>query len=137
MISYSTKRAIAANDIANLLIENNYDVWIAPNSIPNGVDYIDEIYSAIDNSKIIVFILCDESLDSKWCQNELIYAVKQSKRVLPIQISDVMHPYDKMGKILRPLQRSQILQLFPEYAKKLSEVLESVRVLLDNNVSNS
>ena len=57
MISYSTKRAIAANDIANLLIENNYDVWIAPNSIPNGVDYIDEIYSAIDNSKIIVFIL--------------------------------------------------------------------------------
>ena len=136
MISYSTKRGIVANDIANLLIENKYTVWIAPNSIPKGIDYIDEIYSAIDNSKIIVFILCEESLDSKWCQNELIYAVKQNKRVLPIQISDIINPYDKMGKILRPLQRSQILQLFPEYANKLSEVLESVRVLLDNNISN-
>ena len=136
MISYSTKRAIVASDIANLLTSNGYNVWIAPNSIPKGIDYIDEIYSAIDNSKIIVFILCEESLDSKWCQNELIYAVKQNKKVLPVQIADVINPYDKMGQILKPLQRSQILNLFPEYAKKLIEVLESVRVLLDNNVSN-
>lgn len=136
MISYSTKRAIVASDIANLLTNNGYNVWIAPNSIPKGIDYIDEIYSAIDNSKIIVFILCEESLDSKWCQNELIYAIKQNKKVLPIQIADVIHPYDKMGKILKPLQRSQILNLFPEYAAKLSEVLKSVQVLLDNNVSN-
>ena len=99
-------RQLRKRQIRDLLTNNGYNVWIAPNSIPKGIDYIDEIYSAIDNSKIIVFILCEESLDSKWCQNELIYAIKQNKKVLPIQIADVIHPYDKMGKILTITKKS-------------------------------
>ena len=99
MISYSTRRKEVAIDIFDTLIEFGYNVWMAPISIPSGSDYRDEIYSAIDNSNMILFVLCEESLNSTWCQNELIYSIKQNKILLRIQISYVLTQYDKLGEI--------------------------------------
>ena len=130
MISYSTRRKEVAMDIFDTLIEFGYNVWMAPISIPSGSDYRDEIYSAIDNSNMILFVLCEESLNSTWCQNELIYSIKQNKKLLPVQISYVLNPYDKLGEINYSLGRKQILNLFPEYKIKLEEIISKVEYLL-------
>lgn len=135
MISYSTKRADIAKDIVALLLENNYSVWIAPESIPSGVNYVDEIYSAIDNCKVVLFILCEESLGSTWCQRELCYAINQNKSVLPVQISECDNPYSKLGEIKKPLERKQILSLFPDYADKLNLIIDGVNNLINNKIA--
>ena len=132
MISYSSKLKNIAEDICYFLQESGYDVWRAPYSIPNGEDYINEIYAAIDNSKIVLFVLSDPSLKSEWCQKELIYAIDSNKRILPVQINQVDNPYDKMRQIRYELQRKQILVLFPKYKEKLDAIVDSVKALMDH-----
>ena len=66
MISYSSKLKDVADDICYFLQECQFDVWMAPYSIPSGEDYINEIYAAIDNSEIVLFVLSDPSLKSEW-----------------------------------------------------------------------
>ena len=132
MISYSTKKKKIAEDITAMLNDNGYNVWIAPISIPNGGDYVDEIYAAIENSRIVLFVLSEESLNSKWCQNELVYAVKLNKKVLPVQVAEVIDPYNKLGKINYVLQRKQILDLFPLYKERLNEIVDDIEKLLND-----
>ena len=130
MISYSTKLKRVADDVCHFLCESGYDVWMAPYSIPNGGNYYNEIYAAIDNSKIVLFLLSEPSLQSEWCQNELRYAIESNKIVLPVQIKEVDNPYDKMGQIRPELQRRQILKLYPRYKSRLDEIVDSVKKLL-------
>ena len=58
--------------------------------------------------------------------------------MLPVQISYVLNPYDKLGEISFALRRKQILELFPEYKKKLDDIIESVNLLMkkENTYSN-
>ena len=132
MISYSSKMKRVAQDIYHTLQENQYDVWIAPYSIPNGEDYINEIYAAIDNSEVVLFVLSEPSLKSEWCQKELIYAIESNKKILPVQIKRVDNPYEKMRRIRYELQRKQILVLFPKYKKKLDAIVDSVNKLINH-----
>ena len=135
MISYSSKLRDVADDICYFLKENEFDVWMAPHSIPKGEDYINEIYAAIDNSKIVLFVLSDPSLKSEWCQKELIYAIESNKKILPVQINEVENPYQKMKQIRYELQRKQILVLFPSYKAKLESVVDSVKKLINHEES--
>lgn len=129
MISYSTRRKEVAIDIFDCLIENKFSVWMAPTSIPEGSDYLDEIYTAIDVSQIVLFVLSEESLSSQWCKHELIYAVGQNKKILPVQITDIDNPYDKMGSISRKLKRTQVFEMFPDYKEKMDNIVEQCKSL--------
>lgn len=130
LISYSTRRKEAAQDIADALKSEGFSVWMAPASIPAGSDYPDEIYAAIDNSRMILFVLCEESLRSEWCANELRFAIAQNKKILPAQITDVQNPYAEMRAINRRLSKKQIFSLYPEYKARIDALLTSSKALL-------
>lgn len=136
LISYSTKRARIAQDIYEALEETGLKVWMAPASIPAGSDYPDEIYSAIDNSEMVLFVLCEESLKSSWCANELQYSIAQNKKVLPVQIAEINNPYAAMGKINKRLSKKQIFMLYPEYKERIDNMCNQSRALLYWKVEN-
>ncbi len=136
LISYSTKRARVAQDIYEALEETGLKVWMAPSSIPAGSDYPDEIYSAIDNSEMVLFVLCEESLNSSWCANELRYSIAQNKKVLPVQIAEINNPYAAMGSINRRLSKKQIFMLYPEYRERIENLRNQSRALLYGKTEN-
>ena len=136
LISYSTKRKEVAEDFASELGKNGIHVWIAPFSIPAGSQYPDEIYAAIDNSDMVLFVLCEESLNSKWCVNELRYALTQNKKVLPVQITEIENPYARMRDINRRLSKRQIFALYPEYRARIDSLIAQSRALLTSNAEN-
>lgn len=136
LISYSTKRAQIAQDICDALTENGFKVWMAPNSIPAGSEYPDEIYSAIDNSEMILFVLCEESLNSAWCANELRFSIAQNKKVLPVQIAETNNPYAAMRNINKRLSKKQIFMLYPEYKERIENLLYQSKALLCGKAEN-
>ena len=135
MISYSTKTKQVGDDVREILQAKGYAVWMAPESIPSGECYDNEIFAAIENSTLILFLMSESSLESRWCKAELKYAVNINKRVLPVRIDDVEFPYDKLGKISCILGKRQIYDMFPEYERKLHMVEEKVDSLLNSEES--
>ncbi|MBQ9716352.1 MAG: TIR domain-containing protein [Clostridia bacterium] len=135
MISYSTKTKQVGDDVREILSAKGYDVWMAPESIPSGECYDNEIFAAIESSDLVLFLMSESSLESRWCKAELKYAVNVNKRVLPVRIDDVEFPYDKLGKISCILGKRQIYDMFPEYERKLHLVEEKVDALLHSEES--
>lgn len=60
--------------------------WIDLDGIESGSQFEDVIVDAIDACKVVLFMLSDNSLDSKWTKREVLYAEKRGKRIVPIVI---------------------------------------------------
>lgn len=85
-ISYSNRDKESVEDIQKLLIKNEIDFWIAPDSIPMGSDYATEIVDAIQQSAGVILVLSENSQKSEWVPKELDIAISNSKVVFPIHI---------------------------------------------------
>lgn len=60
--------------------------WIDLEGIEYGSQFEDVIVDAIDTSKVVLFMLSDHSLESKWTKREVIYAEDEGKRIVPVVI---------------------------------------------------
>lgn len=60
--------------------------WIDLDGIESGSQFEDVIIDAIDACKVVLFMLSDNSLASKWTKREVLYAEKKNKRIVPIVI---------------------------------------------------
>lgn len=58
--------------------------WIDLDGIESGSQFEDVIVDAIDDSKVVLFMLSDYSLKSKWTKREVLYAEDEGKRIVPI-----------------------------------------------------
>lgn len=58
--------------------------WIDLEGIEYGSQFEDVIVDAIDDSKVVLFMLSDYSLKSKWTKREVLYAEDEEKRIVPI-----------------------------------------------------
>ena len=58
--------------------------WIDLEGIEYGSQFEDVIVDAIDDSKVVLFMLSDYSLESKWTKREVLYAEYEGKRIVPI-----------------------------------------------------
>lgn len=96
-ISYSSADYVMANRIRNILIQNNIECWMAPESIPGGSDYAHEIPSAIENCEYFLLVLSYDAQKSIWVPKELDLAIDYKKIVLPVKIdASVMEPSFKL-----------------------------------------
>lgn len=64
-----------------------FDCWIDSVAIESGERFEDVIVSAIDNCKVVLFMLSDSSLKSDWTKREVYYAEGEGKRIVPILIN--------------------------------------------------
>ena len=94
-ISYSSSEYNEAKHTRNILTENGFFCWMAPESIPAGSDYSAEIEDAIRSCGVFVLILSAQSQQSIWVPKELGMAISCGKTVLPFHIdsSDIVKPF--------------------------------------------
>jgi WD40 repeat protein len=88
-ISYSRKDIAFARLLHQALIENDLETWIDWQDIPPSVDWLAEVYEAIEGADAFLFIISETSLDSEICGLEIAHAAKHNKRLIPIVIHDV------------------------------------------------
>ena len=60
------------------------DCWIDLNGIESGVEFERVIIKAIEECKVVLFMLSDSSLKSDWTKREVYYAEKRKKHIVPV-----------------------------------------------------
>src|SRR5687767_2916111 len=88
-ISYSRKDIDSARTLTDAFKGQDLNFWIDWKDIPLTVDWRKEIQKAIEEADIFLFLLSPDSAESAVCKEELDYAVKNGKRLIPIVVRDV------------------------------------------------
>ncbi len=88
-ISYSRKDLDLAGRIVSALAERDLDTWIDWKSIPKGEEWEKEIYRGIEGADAFIFLISPDSIQSEMCNKEVLHAVKNNKRILPVLLREV------------------------------------------------
>jgi TPR repeat protein len=85
-ISYSRRDFDEVNAIVSRIKASvpGIQIWFDITGIESGDEFEDKIINAIDNSRIILFALSDNSIQSQWAKDEVMYAKNSDKRVIPV-----------------------------------------------------
>lgn len=60
--------------------------WMDMEGIESGAQFEDIIVTAIDKSEMVLFLLSENSMQSKWVKDEIRYAYETEKKVVPANI---------------------------------------------------
>ncbi len=89
----NTKKSYSRNDkslvypiVEQIEKELGIKCWIDLNGIKSGEEFEEIIIQAIDECKIVLFMLSDNSLKSKWTKREVYYAEDEGKRIIPVLV---------------------------------------------------
>ena len=66
--------------------------WMDLEGIRSGAQFEEEIISAINNVKIVVFLLSNNSMQSDWTKKEIRYAYTKHKKIVPVKIDKCTPP---------------------------------------------
>src|SRR5438045_688353 len=129
-ISYSRKDKEFVHKLGDELVASNHTVWLDSRDIPYTADWQEEIYRNIVTANNVLCVLSSAFIQSPFCRDEVAYAVKAGKRLVPIEIDDInrlelsghqeLAPLNKIQSI--PFQGSKDLD---HTFKKLVEVLDT------------
>lgn len=85
-ISYARKDYEEADKICNLIETHRYSYWIDRKGLYGSKNFKEMIATAIQNSKVVVFLSSINSNASQNVQKEVNFAVKYNKTILPIML---------------------------------------------------
>lgn len=88
-ISYSSKQYDIAIKIYRLLTENSIRCWMAPQSIPAGSQYYLEISKAINSIKLLLLVLTQDAVNSRFVPKEIGASIGAGKMIAPFQVGEV------------------------------------------------
>ncbi len=88
-ISYSRKDIAFARLIQESLQQSQIDTWIDWERIPVGERWWNEICQAIENANVFMFIISNNSIGSSVCKDEIVHALKNNKRIIPIIVDNL------------------------------------------------
>jgi WD40 repeat protein len=83
-VSYSRRDAAFVHELVEGLERRGKSVWIDTDGIGGGEVFPATIRSAIEQSDAFVFIITPESVESRYCETEIEYALELHKRVIPV-----------------------------------------------------
>ncbi len=85
-ISYSRADFDEVNGLVEMLKRQipSLSVWFDITGIESGDEFDEKIISAIDQSSYVIFALSDNSINSKWAKDEVMYAKNTDKKVVPV-----------------------------------------------------
>jgi WD40 repeat protein len=90
-----------ATQLHQRLTELGLKVWFDQNDIPPAVDWQNQIYDGIEKAHNFIFIITPHSVNSAYCLEEVLAAVKHNKRIIPLL--HIQSPLEKMHPIIRQL----------------------------------
>lgn len=113
-ISYSSDDKIIAFELCYLLELNGLKCWIAPRDIDPIKEYANEIMKGIRASKMVVFVMSENSMSSEYVLQEIIGMDEYQKDILPFKI-DEADPTDDFGYYVNS---KQWIEAFPNPVDK-------------------
>lgn len=124
-ISYSNKDKSTVHKYAQYLERIGYRVWYDVKGLYTGVQFSEEIVTAIENSRLFIYFSSKNSNDSEWTKGEILTAQKFKKQILPVRLD--AEEYDKaIMLVLLPLQYVVINNNFEEQScKELLHAIEN------------
>lgn len=84
-ISYSSRQMDTACEMRDALRDQGMHCWMAPDSIPAGSSYQEEIPNALGNAALVALLLTPEAEKSRWVQKEIGMAVGSGHVIVPYQ----------------------------------------------------
>lgn len=104
----------------------NLSYWFDIDGIESGDEFEDKIISAIDNSSYVLFALSENSIQSQWTKDEVMYAKNTDKKVIPILLKGAQMKgwfLFKFGRIdcidsTNTLQMEKLLQNLSDWTGK-------------------
>ncbi len=124
-ISYSSKNKEEAEFFKAFLNRNNIKTWIAPDDIPAGSNYPNEITQAIESCSCLLLLLTPSAVASPWVPREVEMAINSKKPVIPVKLEEVT-----LTKEFRLyIGTSQILPIysFDEHSTQMQRLLAAVQ----------
>ncbi|ESA32550.1 wd40 repeat-containing protein [Leptolyngbya sp. Heron Island J] len=88
-ISYSEEDMEIQEKIRKRLMREGFTAWINTVDIPTAEDFQVAINRGIEKADNIVLLLSPNSLASKYCQQELAYARRYHKRIIPLLVQSM------------------------------------------------
>lgn len=87
-ISYSRKDEKVVVYFCRLFSVQRWSVWRDKEKILYGDRFDKEIQEAIQNCKVVVYFSSEESNKSKYVEEEIVYAQKSGKTIIPIKLKE-------------------------------------------------
>ena len=131
-ISYSSKDFDKVNNVKNILEINGISCWMAPQCIPSGSSYAQEIPTAIRNCKVFLLMLTSKSQESQWVPKEVSLALSETKCVIPFVFEDCVLT-DMFNFFLTDVQRYYAFEL---QSDSLRELIERIKFECNNGNGN-
>lgn len=88
-ISHSTQDNTTTEQIADMLKQANFDVWVDFHSIRDGTRWVQEIEAGIDGCDAVVVVWSKATQRSEWVEKECLYALDSKKPMFIALIEDV------------------------------------------------
>ena len=87
-ISYKSTQHLLAGNVKSYLESHGIPCWMAPESIPSGSNYLEEIPVALGGIEILLLLLTKEAEKSPWVSKEVGTAIASGKTIMPFQIEE-------------------------------------------------
>lgn len=123
-ISYSRVDADFARKLNDALQEIGKTTWFDQESIASGEDFKQEIYRGIESSDNFVFIISPKSINSPYCADEVQYAQKLNKRIIPILYREVLS--NQLHPALAKVQWINFNQYGGNFAANFNELVRTL-----------
>ena len=88
-IAHGEKDEEISDKINRTLRREFLTIWLAKLDIETGTTFQDEIDKGIEEADNIIYLISPQSLQSKYCQQEIDYALKLNKRIIPILVDNI------------------------------------------------
>ncbi len=118
-VSYARKDAEFVTRLADDLRAQRVPLWIDREALPGGAEWLTALENALEDATHLLLVLSHASNRSKFVRKELLYALEEGKRVIPIRIEDCKPPL-----MARDLQYIDFVGVpYPDALKRLLAAL--------------
>ncbi|NEP12331.1 MAG: toll/interleukin-1 receptor domain-containing protein, partial [Symploca sp. SIO2C1] len=101
-LSYANENRETMEKIRNSLRRQSITVWTNLTDIQTGEAFGEAINRGIEQADNLVYLLSPESINSKYCQQELDLALSLNKRIIPVLVQET--ELNTIPDVLRQLQ---------------------------------
>lgn len=92
-ISYSNIDKKLAGNLKNELKKRGFEIFLAHHTIKGGRNWLEEILNELDNCDIVIPLLTDNFLKSKYADQEVGYAMAKKKKIFPLMAPNTPHGF--------------------------------------------
>jgi hypothetical protein len=83
-ISYSSKDQDIADELFRQFKQSGHPVWLNTDSIPKGDHWYDEMVKGLGETDLLILVISEDAIASKWVTEEWKTFLKMGKRIIPL-----------------------------------------------------